>query len=80
MFFKPYFYLFSMIVRRQNAYERNQNAKQSMVGKLFSKYNIFLLFLFMKFCEWYFSAQQQPQTLAAQQKKTSILKPPEDYS
>lgn len=54
-FFKPYFYFFSIIIRRPNNYERQANRGQSIISKLIQKYNIFGLFILMKFLEWYFS-------------------------
>lgn len=49
-------------------YERNENRGQGIVGKLVQKYNIFGLFILMKFLEWYFS-DQTSQGLISQDKE-----------
>ena len=56
-FYKCYFWMFSLIVRRKNAFERKQDSPNGALGfwGLFWQYNIFLLFLAVKFLQWYFS-------------------------
>ena len=58
-FYKPYYHWFGYLIRRQNPYERNQIAEQPLLKRLFSQYNVFIIFLFKTYCEWYFGARMQ---------------------
>ncbi|TNV76516.1 hypothetical protein FGO68_gene4639 [Halteria grandinella] len=56
-YFKPYLRISGILVRRMNHFEQRQASMQeggSLVLRMFQQYNIFLLFLFMKYCEWHF--------------------------
>lgn len=69
-YFKPYLRATSIMVRRQNQFEmrqENEKSGSSVVMQLFQQYNIFALFLFMKYCEWHFSGRNQQASLASQQ-------------
>lgn len=60
-YYKPYLHAFSILIRRQNSFEQNIDNKKSLLWRLLSQYNIFLVYLFKVYCEWYFS-QQKTQT------------------
>ena len=58
MFFKPYFQLFGIIVRPLNQFEQgisDKAYKKRPLLMLLQQYSIFILFMGMKWCEWYFS-------------------------
>lgn len=56
-FFKPYLHFWSFLIRRKNMFElkREEDAYSNKLFGFLSKYNIFFIFLFVKFWQWYFS-------------------------
>ena len=58
-YFKPYMSLFGILVRYQNTYEAGQDQQKSLVWRVLTQYNIFFIYLFKVFCEWYFSSQNK---------------------
>jgi len=58
-FYKPYYQWFSLHIRRLNQFEQGEELKKPLLSRLLSQYNIFLLFLFKTYCEWYFGARMQ---------------------
>ena len=70
--FKPYLQLFGIIIREQNQFEQQQVHqnwdKKSMLGKflgILQQYSIFVLFVLMKWCEWYFSRSSNSESMSA---------------
>lgn len=53
-YFKPYLNIFSILIRRQNSYEMGLNEKRPLFWRILSQYNIFFVYLFKVYCEWYF--------------------------
>ena len=60
-FYKPYYHSFGYLIRRLNSFEADQENKKPLIQRLFSQYNIFLLFMFKTYCEWHFGARLQAQ-------------------
>lgn len=60
-FFKPYYQWCGLHIRRLNAFEQSQEMKKPLLARLLSQYNVFLLFVFKTYCEWYFGARVQQQ-------------------
>lgn len=58
-YFKPYMSLCGILVRYQNTYEAGQDQQKSLVWRVLTQYNIFFIYLFKVFCEWYFSSQNK---------------------
>lgn len=59
-FYKPYLYLFGICIRACNQFELQQREKISEKYPLFStlqQYSIAILFLLMRWSEWYFSGR-----------------------
>ena len=56
-YYKPYYQLFGYHIRRLNAFEQREELKKPLLLRLLSQYNVFLIFLFKTYCEWYFGAR-----------------------
>ena len=65
-FYRPYLQFFRIAVRGLNQFEEKQRRKVDKKWYLFSllrQYNIFGLFLIMRYAEWYFSSRQTNKKL-----------------
>lgn len=67
-FFKPYLHLCNFLIRRKNTFELKQEEERypNQLISLLSKYNVFLMFLFVKYCQWYFSQSNVNQSSQAE--------------
>ncbi|CAI2377318.1 unnamed protein product [Moneuplotes crassus] len=77
-FFKPYLHLCNFLIRRKNMFElRTEEEKYSnkVVGVL-SKYNVFIMFIFIKYCQWYFSQGNSGSQSSSQSQGEEICEPP----
>ena len=63
-YFKPYLYLCNFLIRRKNVFETKWDQDNYYTTTL-SKYNVFLMFLFVKYCQWYFSQNNANQAQGA---------------
>jgi peroxin-12 len=56
-FFRPYLHFWNFLIRRKNIFElqREEKSYSHPALSFFAKYNVFLIFLFVKFCQWYFN-------------------------
>lgn len=63
-FFKPYLHFCNFVIRRKNSYEmgEEENAYSNPLLNILSKYNVFLMFMFVKYCQWYFSQSNVNQS------------------
>ena len=80
-FYKPYYHFFGYLIRRQNPYERGEDMKKPLLQRLFSQYNVFFIFLFKTYCEWYFGARMQQiqareSAERANQRSNSLIEAP----
>lgn len=66
-FFKVYLHFWNLLIRRKNNFElkREDEMNQNSVMGILSKYNVFVMFLFVKYCQWYFSQSNVNQSTAA---------------
>ena len=75
-YFKPYLHFWNFLIRRKNTFEVKQEEESYSNGffSLLSKYNIFLIFLFVKYWQWYFSQSNVNQS--TNQLENDICPPP----
>ena len=67
-FFKPYWHLCNFLIRRKNLFEEKQDEEEmnaNLISTVLGKYNVFLMFLFVKYCQWYFSQSNVNQVKQA---------------
>lgn len=83
LYYKPYQFITKLLILRMTPQEAESSQPKTVMGKLISNYNVFILFLFVKFCEWYFSQRQSSQNSANQPGESLIEKrsriPPPKY-